>query len=135
MTKDNENTTPPKENETKLFAARLRALTDLVEQDKITSAMVYAFVDGVSPTAEFNAPIFPHVFAGQFCNCCEGDFTDFRDDMHSWAAAGVHSAGLRTFGTSKRRAKAGRRRVENHATPGRALELTRFRRNNRPVVS
>ena len=95
--------TTPEENETKLFAARLRTLADLVEQDKITSAIVYAFVDGVSPTAEFNAPIFPHVFAGQFCNCCEDDFTDLRDDMHSWAAAGVHSAGLRTFGEGQGR--------------------------------
>ena len=34
MTKDNENTTPSKENETKLFAARLRTLADLVEQDR-----------------------------------------------------------------------------------------------------
>jgi hypothetical protein len=92
MTKDNENTTPSKENETKLFAARLRTLADLVEQDKITSAMVYAFVDGVSPTAEFNAPIFPHVFAGQFCNYCEADFADFLDEMHTWATS-VHTFG------------------------------------------
>jgi hypothetical protein len=80
------------ENETKLFAARLRTLADLVEQDKITSAIVYAFVDGMSPTAEFNAPIFPHLFAGQFCNCCDDDFTDFLDQMHSWATA-VHARG------------------------------------------
>ena len=97
MTKDNENTTPSEENETKLFAARLRTLADLVEQDKITSAIVYAFVDGVSPTAEFNAPIFPHLFAGQFCNCCEDDFTDFLDDMHSWATAVNANGGVRTL--------------------------------------
>jgi hypothetical protein len=42
MTKDNENTPPSDENEAKLFAARLRTLADLVEQDKITSAIVYA---------------------------------------------------------------------------------------------
>jgi hypothetical protein len=38
MTKDNENITPFKENERKLFAAQLRTLADLVEQDKIISA-------------------------------------------------------------------------------------------------
>ena len=97
MTKDNKNTTPSEENETKLFAARLRTLADLVEQDKITSAIVYAFVDGVSPTAEFNAPIFPHVFAGQFCNCCDDDFTDFLDQMHSWATAVYTFGGVTDF--------------------------------------
>ena len=38
MTKNNENITPFKENERKLFAAQLRTLADLVEQDKIISA-------------------------------------------------------------------------------------------------
>ena len=86
-----------KTEKNKLFPASLRTLADLVEQDKITSAMVYAFVDGVSPTAEFNAPIFPHVFAGQFCNYCEADFADFLDEMHTWATSVYTFGGVTDF--------------------------------------
>jgi len=67
--------------EAKIFADRLRTLADLVEKDKIVSGIFYAFVDGVSPTAEFNAPIFPHVFSGEFRNCCEEDYQSYLDEM------------------------------------------------------
>jgi hypothetical protein len=77
--KDNEQS----QEEAKVFADRLRTLADLVEKDKIISGMFYAFVDGVSPTAEFNAPIFPHVFSGEFRNCCEEDYLCYLDEMHT----------------------------------------------------
>jgi hypothetical protein len=89
MTKDNENTNQSQENEAKTFAANLRALADLVEKDKIISGIFYAFVDGVSPTAAFNAPIFPHVFSGEFRNCCEDDYLDYLDQMHT-AVTSLH---------------------------------------------
>jgi hypothetical protein len=82
MTKQNAHTTSATENE--IFAARLRTFADLVEQNKITSAVVYAVVDGLSPTAEFNSPLHPDVFAGQFCNCSEEDYSGFLDDMYTW---------------------------------------------------
>ena len=82
MTKQNAHITSATENE--IFAARLRTFADLVEQNKITSAVVYAVVDGLSPTAEFNSPLHPDVFAGQFCNCSEEDYSGFLDDMYTW---------------------------------------------------
>jgi len=135
MTKDNENTTPSNENETKLFAARLRTLADLVEQDKITSAIVYALwmacLQQLSLMLQFsrifllvNSVTAVRMVSQTFLTRC----------TRGQPRCG-HSAGLGTFGTIRRRAKAGRRRVESHATPGRALELTRFRRNNQLVVS
>ena len=101
MTQDNENTTPSEENETwsteedeawskqfyaglrekKLFAASLRTLADLVEQDKIISATFYAHGDGVPPTSELYNPAFPHFLHDDFRNCCEDDYEDFLDEV------------------------------------------------------
>jgi hypothetical protein len=77
---DNEQS---QKTEAKIFAERLRTLADLVEKDKIMSGLFYASVDGDSPTADFNAPIFPHVFSGEFRNCGDEDYEEYLDDMHA----------------------------------------------------
>jgi hypothetical protein len=93
MTQDNENTTPSEERETclkeyyaglrnkELFAAELRNLADLVEQDKIISATFYAHGDGVPSTSELYNATFPHFLHDDFCNCCEDDYYNFLDDV------------------------------------------------------
>ena len=85
MTQDNENINPSKGNKTcferfpelrdkKLFAAQLRTLADLLEQDKIISATFYADRNGVSP-------LYPDGFSANFCNCSEDDYKCFLEDV------------------------------------------------------